>query len=95
MLGHGTVGPVPPGQAAGCHLGTDSRECVEGRYATAASAEAFGEGALRNEFDFQLTDEVPAGEFLLLSDVGAGHAGDAALDQPPPDRVRRVRGEPG
>ncbi|KOV93740.1 hypothetical protein ADL04_26545 [Streptomyces sp. NRRL B-3648] len=69
---------MAPGDAALGEGGADAGRGVERGDAAAARAQAFGEGALRYQLQFQLAGEVLAGELLVLTDIGGRDTGDAS-----------------
>ena len=62
-------------------LGADPGRGEEGRHAGATGADAFGQGALRVELDFQLTGEVLLREGGVFADIGADHLLHLPRDQ--------------
>src|ERR1700677_4868169 len=72
--GNAAAGTIAPRQAAVGDQRADAGRRVERRNSGAAGAHAFGERALRNEFDFDFTAEILALELFVLTDVRADRA---------------------
>ena len=84
VLRDGAVAVVSQGELAGLHDSTKGSGCVEGGYACATGATAFGEGALGGEFELQLAGEIHLLKDLVLADIGCDHLLDLfALQEEP------------
>ena len=79
------VGGVFQRQAAVADGRARAGRCVECRYSGATRAQAFGERALRAQFDLELARQILALELFVLADVAGDHTRDLPVFEQDPE----------